>query len=115
MSRTIWRLPEGCRRRGWVLSGHINLGDVTGACEACGTAIRYVHTLIHKEWPKPIETGYCCAEQLAEKYVDEMLEHERDRKNRQGRVSRERRTFLDPECWKPTQKGNFETQDERWV
>lgn len=41
----IW--GGGFPRRGWTSHLVQDLGDLSGSCEACGTAIRYVHHLSH--------------------------------------------------------------------
>lgn len=62
-------LPPGMPRKGWIYEGCTDLKSLSGSCEACGTAIRYVHTLSHPAEDLMIEVGCVCAEHLCEDYV----------------------------------------------
>lgn len=46
---------------GWTECNEQDLGALSGECEICGTAIRYVHTVWHADWPESYEVGReCC-------------------------------------------------------
>lgn len=47
----------------WTYDGESDLGDLIGACELCGTSIRYVHYVSHRHW-EPMEVGTDCCDNL---------------------------------------------------
>lgn len=62
-------LCQGCHARehgeirpdsGWEYIGEDDLGDLAGNCELCGTAIRYVHYVLHKHWEQMGVGTNCC-------------------------------------------------------
>lgn len=65
-------LCKGCHARehgeirpstGWVYAGEDDLGDLTGTCELCSSAIRYVHHVQHPHW-EPMGVGTVCCDNL---------------------------------------------------
>lgn len=50
-------------RSGWELLGHDDLGDVIENCELCGTDIRYVYAITHRNWG-PMAVGTDCCDRL---------------------------------------------------
>ncbi|MBW8337090.1 HNH endonuclease [Stutzerimonas stutzeri] len=65
-------LCKGCHARehgeirpssGWVYAGEDDLGDLTGTCELCSSAIRYVHHIQHPHW-EPMGVGTVCCDNL---------------------------------------------------
>lgn len=62
-------LCRGCHARehgeirpdlGWEYIGEDDLGDLAGSCELCGTAIRYVHYVLHEHWEQMGVGTNCC-------------------------------------------------------
>lgn len=62
-------LCRGCHARehgeirpdsGWEYIGEDDLGDLDGSCELCGTAIRYVHYVLHEHWEQMGVGTNCC-------------------------------------------------------
>lgn len=62
-------LCRGCHARehgeirpdsGWEYVGEDDLGDLAGNCELCGTAIRYVHYVLHEHWEQMGVGTNCC-------------------------------------------------------
>src|SRR5271166_1202731 len=108
-SDNTWRIP-GLPRRGWVCVGVVDLNpdelpmeEVDYAtCEVCGQhPIRFVHTIVHDDWPEELDVGCVCVEHLTNDYVNPRR-HERDLKNRASARARwlKRR-------WKISAKGAF--------
>jgi len=59
---SAWLRPD-LPRNGWILDSVDDLGQPIAWCDACGTAIRYVHRLCHQTagW---LEVGCICAGHL---------------------------------------------------
>lgn len=60
---------KACSRPGLPLTGWTcqvieDQGGLTAACEMCGTAIRYVHSLAHIDWSEIVRVGCVCAEKM---------------------------------------------------
>jgi hypothetical protein len=55
-------------RFGWTHVGWDDLGDLTGTCECCGTAIRYVFLVEHSQW-RAMEVGETCCDNLTSSQV----------------------------------------------
>jgi len=62
-------LCRGCHARehgeiqpdsGWEYIGEEDLGDLSGNCELCDNAIRYVHYVIHEHWEQMGVGTHCC-------------------------------------------------------
>jgi len=68
---------------GWTYLGEDDLGDLSGACEYCGTEIRYSFLICHEHW-EPMEVGTVCCDnltgtQLATNHTESMQRFERRR------------------------------------
>jgi hypothetical protein len=48
---------------GWEVAGYDDLGELSGACELCGTEIRHVFLVQHENWPS-MEVGEVCCDHL---------------------------------------------------
>jgi len=48
---------------GWDYVGEDDLGDLSGTCDRCGTAIRYVFFVQHPRW-EPLSVGTVCCDDL---------------------------------------------------
>lgn len=55
-------------------------------CEFCGTNLRWIHILEHKDYRRSVEAGCCCASRRCFDYDAEAAE--REFKNRIGRLMR---------------------------
>lgn len=62
-------LCRGCHARhhgeirpdtGWKYVGEEDLGDLSGNCELCDNAIRYVHYIQHEHWEQMGVGTHCC-------------------------------------------------------
>ena len=53
---------------GWEYAGWEDLGDLTGTCDCCGTAIRYSFMVAHADW-FPMEVGEICCDNLTSSQV----------------------------------------------
>jgi len=95
----VWGQP-GKPRKGWRFVDLEDLREATGACEMCGTTIRYVHHLEHPAWPGMIGVGCICAGHLENDYVAPR-ERERAATNRNSRLQR----WMKRE-WKTSRNGN---------
>jgi hypothetical protein len=58
----VWN-KLGIPRTDWTYLAEDDLGDRSGSCGMCGTRIRYVVTVIHKEYGE-LEVGRQCAGKL---------------------------------------------------
>lgn len=77
------------------------LGIEAAKCDRCNRSLRFIHTLEHADWPKPLRVGCCCAVRLAVGYDARQVE--REEANRAGRRMR----FLNPARWRRSAKGNL--------
>lgn len=69
---------------GWDLLGCDDLGDLSGECEYCGTAIRHSFLISHPKW-RPMEVGELCCDNLtctqaASDYIESMRRYTERRK-----------------------------------
>lgn len=75
---------------GWTCTDVIDLGEPVGTCRMCGhQIIRYVHIMMHPEYPRAIGAGCICAGKM-EGSVEKAQERENAFKNRMARIE----TFL---------------------
>jgi hypothetical protein len=87
--------------RGWVLMSVTDLGDLAGACQRCGTAIRYEH---HCEHPMGIDAtvGCICCGDITQDY-ERAKECERELKN----LALARSKFIVSPLWRRSRNGNL--------
>jgi hypothetical protein len=45
---------------GWDLIGYDDLGDAVGNCELCGTNLRYIYAITHRDWGSMAVGTDCC-------------------------------------------------------
>lgn len=79
---------------GWELIGHEDLGDLIGACELCGTELRYEFHIEHPKW-FPMIVGTNCCDYLTESEVASGIRRDLDRQKR----------FIDSKRWKSIPEG----------
>jgi len=79
---------------GWVCVGIDDLGEVSETCEMCGTALRYVHTMKHNDYPRTLACGCICSGHMQEDIEDA---HQRERKVKNRATSRQR--FITHRGW----------------
>ncbi|WP_374568756.1 hypothetical protein [Ideonella sp.] len=53
---------------GWQFVGYDDLGDLSGKCELCGTAIRHSFLVAHEKW-RAMEVGEVCCDNLTSTQV----------------------------------------------
>ena|SRR3990167_3047075 len=94
-------------RKGWVLQGADDLGELRGSCDWCGTQIRYVHFINHKDNDLSFGVGCICAERLTEDYVNPKLRE----KNFKKQVSCLKSWMKSPR-WKVSKKGGIFRRDK---
>lgn len=70
-------------------------------CDRCNHALRWIHVLVHRDWPHEMRVGCCCAVRLCDDYDAEAAE-----RHELNRVLRRQR-FLGSEKWKRSRKGNL--------
>jgi hypothetical protein len=87
--------------RGWVLLSVTDLGDLAGACQRCGTAIRYEH---HCEHPMGVEAvvGCICCGDITQDY-ERAKRAETELKN----LAIARSTFIVSPLWHRKINGNL--------
>jgi hypothetical protein len=84
----------------WSIVGHDDLGDLSGACDYCGTAIRYVFCIQHKKWPT-LEVGEICCDNLTStKSASSYMDVKRRNLER-------RKRFVSSSRWKTDNHGAF--------
>lgn len=70
---------------GWTFIGYDDLGDLSGECEYCGTAIRHSFLVSHEKW-RAMEIGEVCCDNLTSTQVAtghlESLRRHLDRRKR---------------------------------
>ncbi len=69
---------------GWAFVGYDDLGDVSGECEYCGTAIRHSFLVEHEKWGA-MEVGEGCCDnltstQVATGFLESLVRHQQRRK-----------------------------------
>lgn len=106
IGRGKWSQP-GVPHKGWACVGVADLGaresgeERLATCEMCeSTEIRYVHTMVHPDYPESLGCGCVCAGHM-ESDPDRARAREAAAKNRSAR--RDRWLARD---WKWTKKGN---------
>jgi len=57
---------------GWECLGEHDLGDLTGNCEYCGTALRFEYFVQHPNW-EPMTVGANCCDNLSNSCIAEIL------------------------------------------
>jgi hypothetical protein len=69
---------------GWAFVGYDDLGDLSGECEYCGTAIRHSFLVEHAKWGA-MEVGEVCCDnltstQVATGFLESLVRHNQRRK-----------------------------------
>lgn len=97
----LWKRSD-VPHEGWTCTDVTDLGKGNRTiCSMCGEQeIRYVHHMVHPDYPNTIDAGRICAGWM-EGDPDAALQRERDLKNRQ-----KRRKALLGRKWKRSRKGN---------
>lgn len=85
-------------RSGWLLVGTDDLGDLSGACELCGTELRYTFVVLHPGWGSMTVGTNCCdnltATDDASQYMDRLTK-------RRDKLAR----FVQSKRWKEGENG----------
>jgi hypothetical protein len=108
-----WDQP-GVPHKGWTAEHVEDHEEPVFQCEMCGNpAVRYVHVMVHPEWPGELRVGCICAGRMEENYAA-ARDRERQARNRAQRRQRlterhdrARRLWVQPERWRVSGKGNF--------
>jgi hypothetical protein len=96
-----WAEP-GVPHRGWSCVGVSDLGEVSETCAMCETAeIRFVHHMIHPDYPGELGCGCICAEHMEGDYLNPRR-RERALRNR----ARRRQAWPERRSWRLSAKGN---------
>lgn len=71
-------------RFGWSLDGYDDLGDLSGECENCGSALRHCFLITHPKW-RAMEVGEDCCDnltctQLASNHIESVRRYQERRK-----------------------------------
>lgn len=82
---------------GWDLVCDEDLGDLTGECDLCLTALRYEFHIEHPKW-FPMVVGTDCCDRLTESNAASQIRREKDRLKR----------FIASPRWNPTAQNGFE-------
>lgn len=91
----------GVPHRGWECSDIEDLGEPSAECEMCESqVIRYVHHMVHSDYPDPLKVGCVCAGHMEGNLVASR-KREASMRSRAGK----RRRWLS-RSWKTSQKGN---------
>lgn len=90
---------------GWTYLGDEDLGDLSGACENCGTEIRYVFHIQHPHW-EPLAVGTVCCDNLTETQI--ASNHVESLKRFRSRQSR----FVCSKRWKESPTSSFIRQKQ---
>jgi hypothetical protein len=122
---TLWH-TEGFPHRGWECTHveDLNPDELPAeeieyeTCQACGQhPIRFVHTIVHDDWPDEVDVGRICVEHLTEDYVNP-ARREADLKRRAARVKRQRNAYergrlaWAERTWRTSARGNLWTKHE---
>ncbi len=105
----LWKAP-GFPHRGWMCIRVVDLNPDEDpkhevdyeTCQVCNHhPIRFVHTIVHADWPDELDVGRICVEHLTQDYVNPRR-REKDLRNRSQARSRwfKRR-------WRISAKGAF--------
>lgn len=69
---------------GWTFVGYDDLGDLSGECEKCGTAIRHSFLIEHEKWGAMEVGEFCCdyltCSQAASDHVESLVRYRQRRK-----------------------------------
>lgn len=96
----LWKRDD-VPKSGWVCTGITDLGEPIGVCEMCGyQIIRYVHHMIHPEYPRTLGVGCICAGKM-EGDVERAKQRENDFKNKE-----KRRENFKARAWKKSKNNN---------
>lgn len=100
MATGKWREPD-VPQRGWICVGVEDLGSPDAYCEMCDVQeIRYVHYMVHHEYPGQLGVGCVCASNMSDDYVNP------ERRERQLRNQASRRRRWLTRKWRVSRKGN---------
>lgn len=105
--RRVWDYPDeelqvlckGCHARqhglippdsGWILEEELDLGNLSGQCEKCGTSNRYQFVLVHPEWSNVWSVGAVCCQHLTSDA------RAKDFAERAQKLQRSRGAFVNP-------------------
>jgi hypothetical protein len=98
----LWSTP-GIPHAGWRCVDAIDTDAADHECEMCGQEfIRYVHVMLHPEYPKRLNVGCVCAGHME---GDAKAAKARDGRMR-SRAEKRRRFAASPQ-WKRTKKGGY--------
>ena len=76
---------------GWEYIGEEDLGDLIGTCENCGTSIRYVYHIGHKNWGF-MQVGTLCCDNLTDTEIASNNSEAKNRyRNRKARFIKSKR------------------------
>lgn len=96
---------RGVPHKGWSCISTRDLheeGEDYATCEMCESqTIRYVHTMVHADYPEALDCGCDCAG-----YMEGSVERARERDAGMKRRSARRQKFPDRKGWKTSAKGN---------
>jgi hypothetical protein len=121
----LWH-TEGFPHRGWecIHVEDLNPDELPAdevdyeTCQVCGQyPIRFVHTIIHDDWPDELDVGRICVEHLTGDYVNPSR-REAELKRRAAGVKRRRkadekaRTQWAVRHWRESARGNLWTRYE---
>ncbi|MBQ4562076.1 MAG: UvrD-helicase domain-containing protein [Clostridia bacterium] len=99
-SENLWKHND-VPHNGWRCEGISDLGAPVGICGMCGyQIIRYVHHMVHDDYPRKIGAGCVCAGKM-EGDVEAARKREQEFKNKQSRLE----TLLTRK-WKRSKNGN---------
>lgn len=111
--RGKWSDP-GVPHKGWECISMDDLGDNPddwAVCEMCEEQnIRYVHTMVHPEYPDRMGCGSICAGHMEEDY-ESAKRRERQAKSRTRSRMRQMDKWINPETWKRSASGNLYKRD----
>jgi hypothetical protein len=80
----------------WEYCGDVDLGDLTGTCELCGSSLRYEFYVFHAKWPT-LSVGTICCDTLTGTETASTLRRKIDRKGK----------FIKSPRWKEESNGNL--------
>jgi len=95
--KNLWK-KEGIPHIGWELLACVDLGFAEHICDMCGQEeIRYVHTVSHPSYPKPLEVGQVCAGKMTGDLAT-VKANERTKRNEAARVVAAAKRALEEEA-----------------
>lgn len=96
----LWDQP-GVPHKGWTCEGVSDLEAPDGTCEMCGREeVRYIHHMVHPDYPGGLDVGCVCAEKMEEDRVAPRL-----REGKLRNVAARRRRWQS-RVWKVSAAGN---------